>query len=57
MKRNSMSKILNSTMKKIGFILSFFFFVFPLMAQEYIPLVKEGLQIWTIDERSGFSHE
>lgn len=27
------------------------------MAQEYIPLVKEGLQIWTIDERSGFSHE
>ncbi len=24
MKRNSMSKILNSTMKKIGFILSFF---------------------------------
>lgn len=44
-------------MKKIGFILSFFFFAFPLMAQEYIPLVKEGLQIWTIDKRSGFSHE
>ncbi len=57
MKRNSMSKILNSTMKKIGFILSVFFLAFPLMAQEYIPLVKEGLQIWTIDERSGFSHE
>lgn len=44
-------------MKKIGFILLVFLLAFPLMAQEYIPLVKEGLQIWTIDERSGFSHE
>lgn len=45
MKRNSMSKILNSTMKKIGFILSVFFLAFPLMAQEYIPLVKGGANL------------
>ncbi len=31
MKRNSMSKILNSTMKKIGFILSVFFLAFPFL--------------------------